>query len=73
MEKDEAIKKVREDEDYIRCPKMSNSLSKFIAKNSDGVEDSVIARLLMIPEEEVQRLYEEAVLKLRSEMNEEEK
>ena len=68
MDKDDVSKKIKEDEDYIRCPKCSNSLIKFLAKNSDGVEDSVIARLLMIPEEKVQELYEEAVKKLRKGM-----
>jgi hypothetical protein len=68
MDKNDIHKKIKQDEDYIRCPKFSNSLSKFLAKFSDGVEDSTIARLLMISEEEVQKLYGEAVSKLRQEM-----
>lgn len=72
MDRDDVAKRIKEDEDYIRCPKCSNSLSKFIAKNSEGVEDSVIARLLMIPEEKVQELYDEAVKKIREEMVEKE-
>ena len=51
MDKDDAQRKVNEEEDFIRCPKCSNSLAKFLAKNSEGVSSSVIARLLMIPEE----------------------
>jgi hypothetical protein len=70
MDKDEIQKRIREEEDYIRCPKCSNSLSKFIAKNSEGVEDSVIARLLMISEEKVQEIYEEAIKQLRERMKE---
>lgn len=72
MDKDDVAKKIREEEDYIRCPKCSNSLAKFVAKNSEGVEDNVIARLLMIPEEKVEEIYEEAVKKLREKMVEEE-
>lgn len=68
MDKDDILKRIKEEEDYIRCPKCSNSLAKFLAKNSEGVEDSTIARLLMIPEEKVQELYEEAVKKLREGM-----
>jgi hypothetical protein len=68
MDKTDLQKRINEEEDYIRCPKFSNSLSKFVAKNSDGVEDSTIARLLMIPEEKVQEIYDEAVKKLREEM-----
>ena len=68
MDKEDIIKRVMEEEDYIRCPKCSNSLTKFLAKNSEGVDNAVIARLLMIPEEKVEELYEEAVKKLRAEM-----
>jgi ssDNA-binding Zn-finger/Zn-ribbon topoisomerase 1 len=71
MDKDELQKRIREEEDYIRCPKCSNSLIKFLAKNSDGVDNAVIARLLMIPEEQVEQLYQEAVQQLRAEMVEE--
>jgi hypothetical protein len=68
VDKNDTQKKIKEDEDYIRCPKFSNSLNKFVAKNSEGVENSTIARLLMISEEEVQEIYEEAVEKLRKNM-----
>jgi hypothetical protein len=68
MDRDEILKRVREEEDYVRCPKCSNSLAKFLAKNSEGVENNVIARLLMISEDKVEEIYEEAVQKLRAEM-----
>jgi hypothetical protein len=68
MDKEDIQKRITEEEDYIRCPKCSNSLTKFLAKNSEGVEDSTIARLLMIPEEKVQEIYEDAVKKLREGM-----
>lgn len=67
-DKDELQQKVLTEEDYVRAPKFSNSLAKFIARNSDGVENATIARLLMIPEEQVEEIYEEAVLKLREGM-----
>ena len=68
MDKNDLQKRVQEEEDYVRCPKCNNSLTKFLAKNSDGVEDSTIARLLMIPEEKVQEIYDEAVEKIKKEM-----
>jgi len=68
MDKNELQKRVAEEEDYVRCPKFSNSLSKFLARNSDGVENATIARLLMISEEEVEKLYQEAVDMLRQDM-----
>ena len=68
MDRDDASKRVFDEEDYIRCPKFNNSLTKFLAKNSDGVENSVIARLLVMDEDKVEAIYNEAVQKLRKEM-----
>lgn len=62
------LKKILEDDDYVRCPKFSNSLNKFTQKNSEGVENSTIARLLMMSEEEVEKIYQEAVAVLREAM-----
>lgn len=64
--------KVLTEEDYVRAPKFSNSLAKFLARNSDGVENATIARLLMITEEEVEAIFEEAVQILREDMVDEE-
>lgn len=66
--KEDLQKRVLEEEDYIRAPKFSNSLNKFLARNSDGVENATIARLLMIPEEQVEQLHGEAIEMLREEM-----
>lgn len=68
MDKSDIHKKILEDEDYIRCPKCSNSLTKFIAKNPNGVENSVIGRLLVIPEENVEEIYKKAVEILKEDM-----
>lgn len=68
IDKNEMLRKIAEEEDYIRCPKFSNSLNKFTQKNSEGTENSTIARLLMMDEEEVERIYQEAVQMLREDM-----
>lgn len=68
MDRNELQQKVLTEEDYVRAPKFSNSLAKFLARNSDGVENATIARLLMISEEEVEKIFEEAVTMLREEM-----
>lgn len=68
-DKNEMKKRILNDPDYVRCPKTSNSLQKFLSKNPDGVEDNTIARLLMIDEEDVQELYDEAVEQLRESMS----
>jgi hypothetical protein len=68
IDKNDLYRKIREEKDYIRCPKYGNSLSKFIAKNGEGIENSAISRFLMISEEEVERIYNDAVRMLQSGM-----
>jgi hypothetical protein len=68
MEKNEILKKILEEEDYIRCPKFSNSLNRFTERNDNGVENATISRLLMMSEEEVERVYQEAIRWLRQDM-----
>lgn len=68
VDKTEIQHRIAVEEDYIRCPKFVNSLNKFIAKNSEGVKNNVIARLLMMTEEEVEKVYQEAVQMLRDDM-----
>jgi len=70
--KDDILKRIQAEDDYIRCKKFSNSLTKFLFKFSEGSEDAAIARVLMISEEEVQQIYSDAVAKIRAEMVEKE-
>lgn len=70
--KDDILKRIETEDDYIRCKKFSNSLNRFISKFPDGSEDAAIARVLMISEEEVRVIYGSAVRKLRKEMTKKE-
>lgn len=60
--------KIEKDPDYINCPRVKNSLKKYLSKYSEGVSDEEIAKLLMISEDEVQKKYNDIILKLRKEM-----
>lgn len=70
MDKDDIKKKVMEEEDFVRFPKLFNSIAKFLAKNPEGVKNGAIARLLLLSEEEVESIYNEAVELLKKEMEE---
>jgi hypothetical protein len=72
MDKEEIIRKIADEDDYIRCPKCSNSINKFMSKNPDGVEDSVIARLLLTTEENVVKTHAETVRLLQEGMKDDE-
>ena len=73
ISKEDLKKKILEDEDFIKCPRSSNSLRKFLAnpKAPESVDDKAIAKLLMIEPSEVQRLYDEAVKLIKEDLGEE--
>ena len=72
MEKADMEKKIREEIDFIHAPKHQNSLNKFLAKAENPCENGLIGRLLLIPAEEVEAIYQESIIKLREEMIEDE-
>lgn len=72
MEKDSILKKVLEEEDFIHAPKFGNSLNKFLAKTENPLENGAVGRLLLIPDTEVERLYQESIVELRKGMTEDE-
>lgn len=68
VERSEMEKKVREEDDFIHSPKFGNSLKRFLAKMDNPPENTTIGRLLLLSEEEVERLYQESVVILRKKM-----
>jgi hypothetical protein len=69
VEKSEIAKKIQEEEDFIHCPKHQNSLTKFLAKTDNLVEDTTIGKLLLLSEEEVNNIYQKSVIELREAMD----
>lgn len=61
-------KKIREDEDFIHSPKFSNSIKKFLTKMENPPENTAIGRLLLLSEEEVEKLYQDSIVILREKM-----
>jgi hypothetical protein len=70
VSKEDFKKRIMEDPDFVKSAKCGNSLNKFLNANKDTLENSVIARLLMISEEEVEQIYQECVDKLKASMAE---
>lgn len=66
--KDELKRKILEEPDFIKNPKFGNSLTKFLSRNNEELENRTIARLLMIDESEVEDIYKKAVDMLRKSM-----
>lgn len=68
VEKSEMEKKIREEEDFIHSPKSGNSLKTFLVKMENPPENTTIGRLLLLSEEEVEKLYQESIIILREKM-----
>lgn len=68
LTKEDLKVKVLEEKDFIKCPKFNNSLNKYLAKAPEVVEDKAIGRLLMIEPEEVEKIYQEAVEKIKEDI-----
>lgn len=69
MKNKKAIKKkIMEDEDFIYCPRLGNSLEKLmdITDNSMGVSDDRICKVLLISKKELDTIYNNAISKLKN-------
>jgi hypothetical protein len=62
---DDKKQKILNEEDYINCPKYRNSIKHTINKFPDGIDSHLIAKYLMISEEEVEENYKDAIEKLK--------
>lgn len=68
VSKEDVKKRILEESDFIKSYKHSNSLAKFLSRNTKELDDSTIARLLMIEKDEVEDIYQKAVDFLRNHM-----
>jgi hypothetical protein len=63
--KEKLKEKILTDPDFIYSPKYDNSLDKFMHRHDEGVESSHAAKVLLMEEQEVDDIYEEAVNNLK--------
>ena len=68
MDKNELMQKIETEEDFIKYPKLNNSLVRFLDEHPNGVDDATIARLMAMTEEQVEELYQQALVELRKSM-----
>jgi len=67
-DKNKIKKKIETDPDFIYCPRLGNSLSIFLEKYPEGVDDAKIAKVLMVDEEDVEEIFQAAIIKIRKSM-----
>lgn len=64
-DKDNLKKKILDDEDFIYCPRLANSLERLMEKHPNGLEDERICKVLLMTQEELDETFQSAILKLR--------
>jgi hypothetical protein len=68
MSTSEIRKKIESEPDFVNLKRYDFSLEKLLDKFPDGVPNKMIAQALLMTEEEVEKIYQQVVLKLRKEM-----
>lgn len=63
-------KKIKDDPDFIYCPRLGNSLSKLLDKHPEGIDEDRIQTVLMMTKGQMDKIYESAIKKLRKSVKE---
>lgn len=58
-------KRIMEEEDFIYCPRLGNSLARLIDKNPNGISDERLEKVLLMSKKEINKWYNSALEKLR--------
>jgi hypothetical protein len=65
MNIEEIKNKIEQDEDFVNIKRFDYSLKKLLERYPEGAPVSVMAQALMIPEEELEIMYQNILSKLR--------
>jgi hypothetical protein len=65
MNIEEIKNKIEQDEDFVNIKRFNYSLKKLLERYPEGAPVSVMAQALMIPEEELEIMYQNILSKLR--------
>lgn len=65
---DEKKIKILQDEDFVDCPKFKNSIKKIKEKNPEGIDDKLIAEILLMTPEELESTYLNSLKKIRKDL-----
>lgn len=65
-DRDAIRQRIKDEEDFIYCPRLGNSVEQLLEKNPDGIDDVRMTKVLLMSEEEIEQIYESALQKLKS-------
>lgn len=63
---DEVLERIAKEPDYVYLKRYGFSIAKLLLRYENGVPDHIIATGLLTTPEDVERIYNESVLKLRA-------
>lgn len=66
---EEKKQKIREEEDFIDCPRFKNSAKKLLEKYPEGVDADTMAKVLLMSEEEIQAIYLKTIQKIKNKID----
>lgn len=69
MTSEEALRRINEDPDFICVKRYGYSLKELLEKFPEGTPDKLIARALLIPEEQFGEVWEDLLNRLRSKIS----
>jgi hypothetical protein len=65
-EREEAVKSVHTDPNYIAMRRYGNDINRLMKRYPNGAPDHIIATALLLEEDEVNRVYDMIVAKMRT-------
>jgi hypothetical protein len=60
--------KIQYEEDFVDCIRFKNSLNKILEKYPDGVSDDIICKVLDISQNELDNLFQDAIVQLKKDI-----
>lgn len=63
--KDSLRKRIKEEEDFIYCPRLGNSMKQLLQNNPEGIDNERMSKVLLMTEEEIEKEYNLALKKLK--------
>ena len=57
--------KILQDEDFIYCPRLGNSVEQLLKKNPDGIDEERMSKVLLLTEDEISDIYNKALKKIK--------
>ncbi len=66
LKKQKIKTRIETEEDFIYCPRLSNSIKNVLKAHPDGIDNERIAKIMLTTEQTVETLFQSAIKKIRN-------